>query len=166
DDRGLAGHRALGDGRGDPAGEDRAAGAVAEGAGRHAQWVFEVRRRDRGGDAAAGPEGDGVEAALLRVRTLGARAAAEGVDQVGVARPDVVDVDAVLAARRRQQAGQEDVGVGQQPVQDVERAVDVQVQGDAALAAVVVLPGEDEAMLFRGDVAGGQGADRIARRRL
>src|SRR5262249_8121120 len=82
------------------------------------------------------------------------------------ARANVVDVDLHPAARTRQQVGQEDVRIFQQPVEDSDALLLMQIERDAALAAVVVLPGEIKPARAGGEAADFQAADGIAAGRL
>src|SRR5690606_29738811 len=130
------------EGAGDAAGEGHAADRVAERARRHAERSAVVGWGDRGGDAAAGPEGDGVVAALLGVVAPGPVPGADGVDDVRVAGLHVRDVEAELGPGGGQVAGEEDVGLGGEVEHDLAGAGLLQVEGDAALAPVPDLPGE------------------------
>ena len=81
-----------------------------------------------------------VEAAPLGRRTSGALGAAAGVDDPGVAAQDVLGLDAELAAGRRQEVGDEHVGLVHELQQDLLALGRGDVEGHGPLAAVGHLP--------------------------
>ena len=92
--------------------------------------------------------------------------AATGIDQPGMARAQILDVNLQLAAGGGQQAGEEHIGILQQAVQHLGRAFGAQIQRNAAFAAIPDLVHEGETTRARLDASLRQPAYRIARVRL
>ena len=135
DDRRLAGALAAEERRRRcPPAMVMAAGRVAEGGALHDGRVG-AGGRERVGDAAARPERRGVVAALLGVGPARALAVAAHVDDLGVdGRMSSTSIRS-LPPRRRQEVGEEDVGVLDQRRRATSRPSSVaEVDADAALA--------------------------------
>ena len=101
-----------------------------------------VRSRYRHGrirERATCPPSRGVVAAPVTLRAFGAEAGALGIDDGGVVGADVVDVDLQLAPDRRQVAGEEDIRLLDQPVENAPAVVGGEVDRYRALATVVVV---------------------------
>ena len=136
----LAGALALVERGGDAARERHAADEVAE------RGTLLQRRlaggREAVGDAAARPERHAVVAAAARVGAAAPLAGAAGVDQARVDRPQIVPGEAQALARVVEEAGEEDVGAGDQPVEQRAALGLAQVDAEAALVASQVLDEE------------------------
>ena len=137
-DRRLTGSLASVERAGDAEGELHRAVPVAE-ATALIDRSFERRRRQRGAEPAPGPVGSGVVGGLVGVGPAHAVAVAARVDDLGVDRADVVDVEPELRERRRQEVRDEHVRGLDQAQQQVAALGGRDVEADAALAAVVHL---------------------------
>ena len=155
DDGGLAGGGPLVEGGGDCPGGGHAPHDVAESGGGLAHGPAIGAGRQGGAHAAPGPEGGTVVAALLSVGAVGALARAPGNDDLGVALPQIVGVDAELAAHRGHVVGEEHIGGLHQLHQHLPAIGVGQVQADGALAPVGLLDHKVDAAGAAGDQAGG-----------
>src|SRR4051794_3601301 len=123
----------------------------------------ELVARESGSDATARPVRDPVVAGLVGVWTLGAVAGSTDVDDVGVDLADVVDIDAELLARARQEAREEDVALCRDLEHDLAAGFGGEVDPDRALAPVGHLDHVVDAARTCGDQTGGdQAALRVA----
>jgi hypothetical protein len=122
---------------------------------------FVAVRRQRVEDAGPAEEHRGVEAGFAAIRSLRSQRVDAHVDDLGVSRADMVDIDLQPLAHIGQQVREEDVARLGQPVENVSTRRGGKVDAHAALPAVGVL--DHRAVRARGDdAADDERADRIA----
>ena len=95
-----------------------------------------AERRQRVGHAAACGVGRAVETALIAVGSAHAKTRTARDDDVGVEGADVLDRETGSLESARQPVGQQDVGAGKQPAEELATQLGLEVDRDAALAAV------------------------------
>ena len=138
------------------AGDDRRIERDAAGMVAHARDRAR-RRRGRIGahlvhQARARPVGGGVEAGLVGLLALFAVGGERRIDQLRIARAEILVADLHAAAYRQRQVGDEHVGLVDQPVQHAKPLRRLQVERDAALVARAVHPGVVDVALRRAGV--------------
>lgn len=120
----------------DPAGDVHPPDRVAETRCRWRWHMVIVGPTHADGRARPEPERKRIVRASVGVRAALALPAAADVDDVGVVRPDVLDVYLELLADTRQLVGEEHVAGGSEPVDDLDPFRRGQVDAQAALAPV------------------------------
>ena len=130
---------AMEKGRGDSAGDVHAADRVAECGDALRERTLELFRRHGITDAAARPEGRTVEAADIALRSLVAVGAAPCIDNLGIRRADVLDIELEFLALRRQVIGEEDIAGLGDLVEQLDARRRRKIETDTALAAVRML---------------------------
>ncbi len=139
DHLGVAGALPVQERGGDAAGDGHGADRVAERGPGLVDRLGEVGGSHRVGDAGAGPEPERVVPAGVGVGAAVAVARAAHVDDVRVVGPDVVGIDLQLGSDAGHLVGEEDVGDGGEPVEDVAPGGVGEVEPEALLAPVRVL---------------------------
>src|SRR5262245_36166862 len=121
---------------GDAAGDEGRADGVAESGALHDDRLAGFA--EHVANAAARPKRAGVKAAAFAFGSLRSLPRSPGVDDLRIDLLDVVIVDLQAATRCRQEAGEEDVRLLDQPIQHFAAAVSGQVEAEAALVAAAV----------------------------
>ena len=125
---------------------------------------FGAERGERVRDAATRQVGRRVESASIAIRASHSQAGAAGDDDVRVERADVVDGQPRAFQHRGQPIGQEHICAGKQAAKEFTTGLGLDVDRNAALAAVPEL--EDEVGVhaggFASEAADNQGPARVA----
>ncbi len=126
-------------GRGNSTGDVHAADRVAECGNTLGERTLELLRRHGITDAAARPEGRAVETADIALRSLVAVGAAPRINDLGIRRADVLDIELELLTLRGQVIGEEDVAGLGDLVEQLHARGGGEIETDAALTAVRML---------------------------
>ncbi len=130
------------------------------------RWGRPAERCEGVGDTAARQVCRGVKPAAVSIRTAHAHTGAAGDDHARIEGADVLDSQPDASQCAEQPVRQKHVGRGYQPAEELEAGLGLEVDRDAALAAIAQL--EEEVGVgpgrFAGEAADDQGAPWVAGR--